>query len=156
MLQFGGKMEKLLNLLSSKLQIRTHAAQQPTTISVGYREFVGLFKRFEYRDAPERVKALFKEKLEEHIFSKTEKLNVGEKIAYSFDYRNVRPLGTLMYEANDNMAEVLLALPKLGNGEYYALPLDTYFSLEVTEKTGISTTSKLKDMSWWINKEYNK
>ena len=148
-------MEKLLNMLSNKLQIRTHAVQQVNTISSGNRKFVGPFKRFEYIEVPNEVKTLFKEKLEAHIFSKADQIEAGEKLEYSFDYGNARPLGTLMNEANDNVAEVLLGLPKLCDGECYVLPLDTYFCFVVTEKSEIGTTLELANMSGWIKREYN-
>ena len=148
-------MEKLLNALSKKLQIRTPAVQQVKTISLGDRKFVGPFKRFEYIEVPNEVKTLFKDKLHTHIFSKADLIGLEAKLEYSFDYGNVRPLGTLINEANDNMAEVLLELPKLGDRECYVLPLDTYFSFTVTEKSEIGTTLELTNMSEWIKKEYN-
>lgn len=147
-------MEKLLNLLSSKLQIRTSAPQQ-VAICSGDKEFCEPFRRFQYKEAPKEVKESFKKKLENHVFSKADQLSVGERLDYLFDYGKKRPLGTLMAEANDNMAEVLLQLPELDDGECYVLPLDTYFSFEVTEKDKTVTVLELKDESSWIEKEYN-
>ena len=34
-------------------------------------------------------------------------MEVGEYVEYVFDYSNVRPLGTLMEDANDNLAEAV-------------------------------------------------
>ena len=67
------------------------------------------------------------------MIENVKKLDVGEHVDYGFEYDS-KPLGTLMEEANDNLAEVLLKLPALDEGESYELPEDTYVRFTVTER----------------------
>lgn len=65
------------------------------------------------------------------------------------------PWGTIQDNANDNRAEVFCKLPALSKGEEYVLPVDTYFSFQVTgvdENGGRS----IQRVSKWIMDAYRR
>ena len=113
-------------------------------------------KMFDYRDVEDEVRELFKKELNNHLFTKLQEMKVGEEVGYGFDYSNVRPLGTLMEEANDNLAEVLLKLPALNDGEEYVFPCDTYIGFTLIDKKDNHVNAKASMVSPWIREAYSK
>ena len=73
---------------------------------------------------------------------------------YIFDRSCREDLGTIISYANDNMAEVLMKLPPLKEGEEYHLPNDTIFILEPYEEYKDSFGVVLY-FSDWIERSYN-
>lgn len=147
-------MDKLLNAIASRLTIRRVVEEEVEQTWKGVVTFT--MQMFDHRDVEDEVKELFKKELNNHLFTKLQNLKVGEYLDYGFDYGDVRPLGTLMEEANDNLAEVLLKLPALNDGETYDFPCNTYFGFTLTEKNEEKATGKLNCASTWIMEEYSK
>lgn len=143
-------MEKLLNTLVSRLSVRM-VASEPSI-----KTWKGVSKdSFDCRDVSDSIKEIFKIEFDNQLYSKMQRMEVGESIVYGFDYDSVRPLGTLMEDANDNMAEVLLKLPALKDGESYAFPRDTYLQFTLIDKReeNILITPVLSD---WILEAYQR
>ena len=106
-------MEKLLNAISRRLKVRSIVEEQEVT---------------------EEVRNMFQKELKNHLFEKLQKIEVGESVVYSFNYGNA--IGKHIGDANDNLAEVLLKLPALPDGNRYVLPFNTFISFALTEKNG--------------------
>ena len=123
-------MDKLLNAIASRLTIQVVVEADKTLQGV----VTVTRQMFDRRDVEDEVKELFKKELNNHLLTKLQDLKVGEYVDYGFAYGNVRPLGTLMEEANDNLAEVLLKLPSLNDGETYDFPCNTYIGFTLTER----------------------
>lgn len=143
-------MEKLLNAIASRLKIRVTKESAnhlggALTISMG---------TFEYKDVPEETRELFKGQLVLHLLSKISGCKFGEKVEYIFDFGNVRPLGNIREDANDNMAEILFKLPFLNEGECYVLPIDTYIGFEMVQENNSVIVKPLA--SEWISEAYSK
>lgn len=144
-------MEKLLDEIASRLSVQIVEREE---YEKGLDGTLTLMQAFSYRDVTDEVRKLFKKELYNHMFTKLlQEMEVGEYVEYGFDYGDERPLGTLMEDANDNMAEVLLKLPALNEGERYVLPGDTYicFTLMGREAKQVSITAK---MCLWITATY--
>ena len=147
-------MEKLLDAIASRLTVRVTVEEQSekTLESV----LTVTMAMFDHKDVSEEVRKLFKKELNNHLFTKLGEIEVGEYVDYGFDYGQVRPLGTLMEDANDNLAEVLLKLPPLNDGECYDFPCDTYIRFMLTEKDENEATVKPNIVCQWIMEAYNK
>lgn len=145
-------MDKLLNAIASRLTIRVVVEEESDKKLQGVDTVT--MQMFNHRDVEDEVKELFKQELNNHLFTKLQDLKVDEYADYSFAYGNVRPLGTLMKEANDNLAEVLLKLPALNDGETYELPCDTYIVFRLTERNEERVTVKPIYASAWIKEAY--
>lgn len=148
-------MDKLLNAIASRLNVRIVVEEERYTNLVnGVVTFSMEF--FDYRDVSEEVRELFKKELNNHLFSKLQEAKIGEHVEYGFDYGNVRPLGTLMEDTNDNLAEVLLKLPALNDGEKYVFPCDTYIRFTLIDKKDNHFNAKVSMVSPWIREVYSK
>lgn len=148
-------MDKLLNAIASRLNVRVVVKEEKDTNLVnGVVTFSMEF--FDYRDVSDEVRELFKKELNNHLFSKLQEAKIGEHVEYGFDYGNVRLLGTLMEEANDNLAEVLLKLPALNDGEEYVFPCDTYIGFTLIDKKYNHFNAKASMVSPWIREAYSK
>lgn len=117
-------MERVLDEIASKLNVQVVVKERVKRSIDG--ALISTEKWLEHRDVTDEVRELFKKELENHLFNKLQNMKVGEYVEYGFDYGDVRPLGTIMENANDNLAEVLLKLPALNDGETYSFPCDTY------------------------------
>lgn len=147
-------MEKLLNEIASRLNVRVVVEEQSEKTLQGVLSVT--MQMFDHRDVTNEVRELFKKELNNHLFTKLQKMEVGEYVEYGFDYGNVRPLGTLMEDANDNLAEVLLKLPALNDGETYDFPCDTYIRFTLTEKDEERASVKPNMVCQWIKEAYSK
>lgn len=117
-------MERVLNEIASKLNVQVVVKERVERSIDG--ACISTEQWLEHRDVTDEVRELFKKELENHLFNKLQNMKDGEYVEYGFDYGDVRPLGTIMENANDNLAEVLLKLPALNDGETYSFPCDTY------------------------------
>lgn len=124
-------MEKLLDAIASGLDIRG-AEEKDLKVSDEYPLIIET-DWYDYKEVSQEVIELFKKELRNHLIENVKKLDVGEHVDYGFEYDS-KPLGTLMEEANDNLAEVLLKLPAHDERESYKLPEDTYVRFTVTER----------------------
>ena len=147
-------MDKLLNAIASRLTIRVVVEEESEKTLQGV--VTVTMQMFDHRDVEEEVKELFKKELNNHLFTKLQDLKVGEYVDYGFAYGDVRPLGTLMEEANDNLAEVLLKLPALNDGETYDFPCNTYIGFTLSERNEEKATVKPNYLSTWIMEAYSK
>ncbi len=147
-------MEKLLNAIASRLTVRVTVEEQSEKTLEGV--LTVTMAMFEHRDVSDEVKELFKKELNNHLFTKLQDIEVGEYVHYGFDYGQVRPLGTLMEDANDNLAEVLLTLPALEDGESYEFPCNTYIRFTLTGRDDKEATVKPNIVCTWIMEAYNK
>ena len=147
-------MDKLLNAIASRLTIRVVVEEESEKTLQGV--VTVTMQMFDHRDVEEEVKELFKKELNNHLFTKLQDLKVGEYVDYGFAYGDVRPLGTLMEEANDNLAEVLLKLPALNDGETYDFPCNTYIGFTLIERNEEKATVKPNYLSTWIMEAYSK
>lgn len=121
----------VLEAIASRLTVRTVVQEQSGSGPMG----LGVtMQMYDHKEVSDEVKALFEEELDNHLRSKLQGMEIGDSVDYGFEYGNVRPLGTLMEDANDNLAEVLLKLPALGKGESYEFPYETYIKLLVAER----------------------
>ena len=147
-------MHKLLNAIASRLNVRIVVEDDPEET---LQEVVTVtMQMFDYRDVEDEVRELFKKELNNHLFTKLHEMKVGEKVEYGFDYGDVRPLGTIMEESNDNLAEVLLKLPALNDGEKYVFPCDTYIRFTLIDKKDNHFNAKASMVSPWIMEAYSK
>ena len=146
-------MEKLLNAIASRLYVRVVVEEQSEKTLQGV--VTVTMHMFDHRDVTDEVRELFKKELNNHLFTKLQNMEAGEYVEYGFDYGNVRPLGTLMEDANDNLAEVLLKLPTLNDGETYDFPCDTYIRFTLTEKDEKKVSLKPNTVCQWIKEAYN-
>lgn len=147
-------MEKLLSAIVSRLKVQVTVEEQSENTLEGVLTL--RMAMFEHKDVSDEVKELFKKELSDHLFTKLHEIEVGEYVEYGFDYGNVRPLGTLMEDANDNLAEVLLKLPTLPAGESYNFPCDTYIRFTLTGKEENKVTVKPNTRCSWIMQAYKK
>lgn len=147
-------MEKLLNAIASRLNVRVVVEEQSEKTLQGV--LTVTMQMFDHRDVTDEVRELFKKELNNHLFTKLQKMEAGEYVEYGFDYGNVRPLGTLMEDANDNLAEVLLKLPALKDGETYDFPCDTYIRFTLTKKDEKTASVKPNTVCQWIMEAYSK
>lgn len=146
-------MDKLLNAITSKLTVRIVVEKKlEKTLQGGV---TVTMQMFDHRDVEDEVKELFKKELNNHLFAKLQEMKVGEKVEYGFAYGNERPLGTLMEEANDNLAEVLLKLPTLKEGEEYDFPCNTYIGFTLIKRSKKKATVKPNYVSSWIMEAYS-
>ncbi|MGN1327916.1 MAG: hypothetical protein ACI4VQ_07585 [Clostridia bacterium] len=146
--------EKLLNAIASGLNVRVTLREQSEKTLEGVLTVTR--SMFDYKDASDEVRELFKKELNNHLFTKLKEIEVGEYVVYGFDYGKVRPLGTLMEDANDNLAEVLLKLPSLKDGERYVFPCETYIRFMLIGKYEKEATVKPNIVCPWIMEAYNK
>lgn len=148
-------MEKLLDVIASRLEIRlTVAHKEGHDVYAQPRVTFGL-RMFEHCSVDSETRKKFKEVLNNHLAEKIKRAQVSDIIEYLFEYGQVLPLGTIQDNANDNMAEVFCKLPALSKGEEYVLPVDTYFSFQVTgvdENGGRS----IPRVSKWIMDAYSR
>ena len=142
-------MEKLLNVISKELKIRFIEKEEKLNNISNV-----IICLYTYEDTNDEVKRLFKKELRNHIFEKLENQEVGEFVEYMFDWGDFRPLGSIMEDANDNLAEVLQKLPKLPENAQYVFPIDTYFCLTVTDKSEDKSSLTSSAVSEWISKAY--
>ena len=147
-------MEKLLNAIASRLNVRSVVEEQSEKTLQGV--LTVTMQMFDHRDVTDEVRELFKKELNNHLFTKFQDMEVGEYVEYGFDYGNVRPLGTLMEDANDNLAEILLKLPALNEGETYDFPCDTYIRFTLTGKSEKNVSVKPNVVCPWIMEAYSK
>lgn len=147
-------MEKLLNAIASRLTVRVTVEEQSEKMLEGV--LTVTMAMFEHKDVSDEVRELFKKELNNHLSTKLKEIEVGEYVDYGFDYGQVRPLGTLMEDANDNLAEVLLKLPPLNDGECYDFPCDTYIRFTLTGKDEQEAKVKPNIVCSWIMEAYNK
>ena len=145
-------MDRLLDIVSEKLIVRFKLKGNEDTDHIeGIRS---LSSGIGYRFISKEVKDLFKTLLEEHVVSKLEESDFEESVMYVFDRSCKEDLGTIIRHANDNMAEVLMKLPPLKEGEEYHLPNDTVFILEPYEESS-DIYAVVLYFSEWIEKSYN-
>jgi len=109
-------MAKLLDVIVSQLRIRVDEKENSD------------------KEVPSEVMELFKKEFNHHLYRKLKTIKVGEYVDYMFECGYSRPLGTIVYNANDNLAEVLKKLPKLPEGESYAFPPNSYIAFTLTGK----------------------
>jgi len=140
-------MEKLLDAIASGLDIRG-AEEKDLKVSDEYPLIIET-DWYDYKEVSQEVIELFKKELINHLIENVKKLDVGEHVDYGFEYDS-KPLGTLMEEANDNLAEVLFKLPALNEGEAYELPEDTYVRFTVTERDKNKVIANPDIVSPWI------
>lgn len=147
-------MDKLLNAIASGLNIRAVVCKQSEEALQN--DLIITTRMFVYKDVTYNVRRIFKRELKKHLLSKLSKIEVGEYVDYSFSYGKVKHLGTIIKEANDNMAEVLLKLPKLKEGENYEFPPNTYISFKLIDRYETGGTVEINIISPWIMEKYGK
>lgn len=147
-------MDKLLNAIASRLNVRVVVEEHSKRTLQGVLNVT--MQMFDHRDVTDEVRELFKKELNNHLFTKLQNMKSGEYVEYGFDYGDVRPLGTLMEDANDNLAEVLLKLPALNDGETYDFPCDTYIRFTLTERDAKKASVKPNMVCPWIMEAYSK
>ena len=147
-------MEKLLDAFASGLTVRFTVKEQSEKTLEGV--LAVTMAMFNHKNISDEVKELFKQELNNHLFTKLKEIKVGEYVDYGYDYGQVRPLGTLIEDANDNLAEVLLKLPPLNDGECYDFPFDTYIRFTLTEKDERKAKVQPNFVCSWIMEAYNK
>ena len=147
-------MDKLLNAIASRLNVRVAVEEHSKRTLQGVLNVT--MQMFEHRDVTDEVSELFKKELNNHLFTKLQNMKSGEYVEYGFDYGDVRPLGTLMEDANDNLAEVLLKLPALNDGETYDFPCDTYIRFTLIERDTKKASVKPDMVCPWIMEAYSK
>lgn len=140
-------MEKLLDAIASGLDIRG-AEEKDLKVSDEYPLIIET-DWYDYKEVSQEVIELFKKELINHLIENVKKLDVGEHVDYGFEYDS-KPLGTLIEGANDNLAEMLLKLPALDEGESYELPEDTYVRFTVTRKNNDKVIVMPDRVSPWI------
>ena len=144
-------MEKLLNAIASRLNVRV-IAEESSSSAVDSIITVTMHM-YDYKETSDEVKELFKKELNNHIFNKLQEIEVNESVEYMFECGQVRPLGSIMDDANDNLAEVLQKLPALPEGEKYTLPFETYIRITLTKKSE-DDVKVMPHVSDWIREEY--
>lgn len=145
-------MEKLLNAIASKLNVRVIAEESSSSAFYGI--ITVTMHMYDYKDASDEVRELFKKELNNHMFNKLQEIEVGESVEYMFECGQERPLGSIMDDANDNLAEVLQKLPALPEGEKYTLPFETYIRITLTKNSG-DDIKVMPYVSDWIREEYS-
>lgn len=148
-------MEKLLNAIASGLNVWVVVEEQSEEKTLNGVLTVTM-EMFNHRDVTDEVRALFKKELKNHLFSKLQRMEVGGYVEYRFNRDNVRPLGTLMKNFNDNLAEVLMKLPFPKDGGFYDFPCNTYFSFTLTKKYEKSVSIMADTVCQWIMEAYSK
>lgn len=146
-------MEKLLNAIASRLSVRVTVEEDAKETPEGILQ-VKMFM-YDHKDVSDEVRDLFKKELNNHLFIKLQEIEVDEYVDYEFECGQVRPLGTLREDANDNLAEVLLKLPALKEGESYDLPVETYIRFTLISKNNQKVTVKPNIICPWIMEAYN-
>lgn len=147
-------MDKLLTAIASGLSIRpdvnskSEKALQKISNTTVY--------ECDYKDITNRARKRFKKEFADHLFNKLKKIEVGECVEYYFNYANIRSIETIIEKANDNMAEVLLRLPALKEGENYEFPYDTYISFKLIERYEAGGTVEINSVCLWIKEAYTK
>lgn len=121
-------MEEWLNLISEALTIRV-TVEEHSERGVNVKA-----KIYKTKDVSKEVREQFKTELYNHLCTKLQEIEVGEYVDYSFNFGKVKQRGTLMEDANDNLAEVLLKLPPLKEGECYELPCNICMRFVLKEK----------------------
>lgn len=136
-------MQLIISIIAERLKVRMLIKEENKGIGIStYRYIVA--------DVPEYVKSLFTEELLNHMAKKARSLKKGDYFEYLYNYGTYRPLGKIMYEANDNLAEVLSTLPKLKTNAEYFLP-ETFLGLEVDEYNGRDVIKlEVDNISSWI------
>lgn len=147
-------MDKLLTVIASGLDIRS-------AVNINFEKVLQdnsnvIASESDYQEVINKARRRFKKEFKNHLFNKLKKIEVGEYVDYYFDYGNIRPLGIIMERANDNMAEVLIKLPTLKDGECYVFPHGTYISFELIERYQKGGTVKLNSICSWIKEAYTK
>lgn len=116
-------MEKLLEAFASGLLIR---------VSSEMKEAVN-------KPANEEQKAVFKEVLRKHLDSVGERRKLDDVVTYDFHLGRIRGERRDQHEEfiesyNGNLAEVILRLPELPEGESYVFPTPTSVSFKIVAK----------------------
>lgn len=145
-------MEKLLNAIASRLSIRS--LNEERNVSTVNNSITVTIHSFGYEERMNGIREIFKKELNEHIFRKLQKRKVGGHVDYMFECGKHRPLGYIMNEANDNLAEVLQKLPVLQNGERYVFPENTYFNFILIQKDENEVKAKVGIVSKWVKETY--
>ena len=147
-------MERLLDAIANRLTIRVTTEEQSEQISEGVSVS---WTMYEHKPISEDIRKIFKKEFNNHLFTKLTEAEIGDSVEYLYECGNVRPIGTILDYANDNMADVLDKLPKLEEGEQYDLPTDTYigFILQNKGEDGKFRT-KISGCSKWIIDELSK
>ena len=92
----------VLEAIASRLTVRTVVQEQSGSGPMG----LGVtMQMYDHKEVSDEVKALFEEELDNHLRSKLQGMEIGDSVDYGFEYGNVRPLGTLMEDANDSHKE---------------------------------------------------
>ncbi len=138
-------MKDFLDAIASRLNVRIVVEEHSGEVLQGLNITMQMFN---YREVTDEVRDLFKNELRNHIFAKLQTMEVGESAEYVFDCGDIRPLGTLMQDANDNLSEVLLKLPTLDDEETYSLPSDTFICFTLTKKEVESVSIKPSVCPW--------
>lgn len=140
-------MEKLLDAIASELKVRVLVKERFEKTPHGIE--IGTMQMFDYRDVTDEERELFKKEFHKHLVAKLQEMRDGESVEYGSDYEGAQ--GIFIEGANDNLAEVLLKLPTLKDGETYSLPFGTYICITLTEKDKKTISA---NVCKWIMKAY--
>lgn len=134
-------MENVLNAFASGLKIQYQTEE-----------------KMEFKPASEEQITAFKEAMKKHLASRGKIREYGDIITY--DYYRAKIRGGMrgfderhVESANANLAEVLLKLPKLPEGECYVFPTPTFVSFQIVGKMGNdSDFNPVKACPWILGK----
>ena len=87
-------MEKLLNAIASRLNVRVIAEESSSRALDSI--ITVTMHMYDYKEAPDEVKELFRKELNNHIFNKLQEVEVDESVEYMFECEQVRPLGSII------------------------------------------------------------
>ncbi len=142
-------MEKLLNAMASCLFLRVTEKEGAYVPEGAVASFTN---EFDHKETDDETKTIFKRAFKRHLVSKMKEMKDGGIVEYTYDYETRGPMGTIMEDANKNMAEVLLELPSLKDGECYEFPYDTYIRFKF-EKRGKKKNGVKFEACEWIMEE---
>ena len=138
-------MEKLLNAMASCLFVRV-TKKEGAYVPEG--AVVSFDNEFDHNETDDETKAIFKRAFKRHLVSKMKEMKDGGIVEYTYDYETRGPLGTIMEDANKNMAEVLLELPSLKEGKCYEFPYDTYIRFKLVKRDKKKNRVEIEVCDW--------
>lgn len=136
-------MEKLLNVLASKLAVQTLVETEQIKTDGCLTCFRA---EYSYEDVSNEVKEAFRDNFIAHLSEKFQEIAIGDYVDYTFDYKLLTPFSVL----HENMEEVFSTLPPLDSGKNYYFPPETFFRIRKVNDIG---SANLVAFSTWIAKE---
>lgn len=143
-------MEKLLDVIARGLYIKGPEEKYKEDKIEDYPLHVES-NWFTEKAVSQEVEEMFKNEFRKDVIERVKKLDIGDHVEYGFGY-DIKPEGTLIEGANDNLARIILKLPTLNEGEHYEMTEDTYVRFTVTRKNNDKVIVMPDRVSPWIMK----